>query len=100
MTPERYRELELGDPDKVRLTREEMLDNWHFCDEFDGLCTQGEDRKEDGSCAHCGFSAKAWMVAQLGEATALLRECSEQMGFDDTELGERVFAWLAREEGK
>lgn len=33
---------------------------------------------------------------KLSEATALLRECSEQMGFDDTELGERVLAWLEK----
>ena len=32
---------------------------------------------------------------KLEEAVKLLQLCSEELGFDDTELGERVINWLS-----
>lgn len=51
----RYRQV---DSDEARLTREERVDGWHFCPEFDDLLTQGEERDEQGRCVFCGFDGK------------------------------------------
>jgi hypothetical protein len=56
MTAARWLELEKnGD---ATLTLQEMQNGWHFCMEFDYLCTQGEERNEDGSCHYCGFDGR------------------------------------------
>jgi hypothetical protein len=51
------------------------------------------------SCKHCSpyyqeMGDPVWLRGRLIEAVGFLREASEQMGFDDTDLGERVLAWL------
>lgn len=56
MTNKRLRELELDG--NARLTTEERQQGWHFCEEWDFMCTQGEERWADGSCAYCEFNGK------------------------------------------
>lgn len=51
------------------------------------------------SCKYCSPYYRAtddplWLRERLAEAHALLVECSAQMGFEDTETGEKVLAWL------
>jgi hypothetical protein len=38
-----------------KLTLAEQRSGWHFCPEYDEELTQGEERRDDGSCAWCGF---------------------------------------------
>jgi hypothetical protein len=57
MTCERLVELERDI--NARLTKEEMQKGWHFCDEFDGLCTDGElVNPEDPYECICGFDRR------------------------------------------
>ena len=55
MKHERWEELERTG---AKLEPEEMRAGWHYCEEFDGLLTQGELRRRDGSCAFCGFDGR------------------------------------------
>lgn len=55
MTPQRQRELECTD---AHLTFEEWKDGYHYCDEFDGLVTQGELFNLDGITCICGFDKR------------------------------------------
>lgn len=59
MTPERERELECTD---CSLTWEEWKEGYHFCEEFDGLVTQGELFSDDDEfVCICGFDRrKVW----------------------------------------
>ena len=57
------------------------------------LCGHGE------CCKYCSPYYKPsndpiWLRERLAEAHALLCECAQKMGFEDTELGEKVLAWL------
>jgi hypothetical protein len=54
VTPERERFLETAPDSEAKLTKDEMREGWHWCQEFDGLLTQGEILNDDGSCI-CGF---------------------------------------------
>lgn len=54
MSNERYRQLER---DGGSLTLEERRRGWHFCEEFDGLLTDGEITNEEGVCV-CGFDRR------------------------------------------
>lgn len=53
----RLRLLEQG-PGDQRLTFREMRHGWHFCIEFDFLCTPGEQLDKQGCCAFCGFDKR------------------------------------------
>jgi hypothetical protein len=50
MTPERFKYLDKNID--AKLTKEEMLLGWHFCDEFDGLLI-GPDSTEFRDCCTC-----------------------------------------------
>lgn len=52
---ERYRELSRRGG---LLTDEEEADGWHYCQEFDFLLTQGEQRDAEGRCVFCGFDGR------------------------------------------
>lgn len=56
MTNARYLELELNMD--AKLTTAERQEGWHFCQEFDFLCTQGEERDEFGRCVFCDFDGR------------------------------------------
>lgn len=53
MTDERYREIE-ADMNAV-LTRDEVNEGWHFCNEFDGLLVKGDPNEE-----LCGKACIDW----------------------------------------
>ena len=61
MTEERYREL--ANDLALNLEVSEMLEGWHFCDDFDGLLTQGEQTTDTGACAFCGFDKNSLSVS-------------------------------------
>jgi hypothetical protein len=51
------------------------------------------------SCKYCSPSYQrerdpVWLRARLEEAVLLLAECSGEMGFEDTAVGEKVLEWL------
>lgn len=56
MSDARWRFVELDI--EAKLTIQERQEGWHFCDEWDGMLTQGEERNDDGSCAHCKFDGR------------------------------------------
>lgn len=58
MTPERKRYL--WNTINAELTTEELRQGWHFCYEYDGLLTQGEDDEQvkGEKCSNCGFDPK------------------------------------------
>lgn len=54
MLKERYEELSRTG---AKLEPEERRAGWHYCEEFDGLLTDGElkDPERPGVCVFCGF---------------------------------------------
>jgi len=51
------------------------------------------------SCKYCSpYYDKTrdhyWLRERLEEAVVLLHECSAEMGFEDTVVGEKVLEWL------
>jgi hypothetical protein len=52
---ERHRELERAG---TGLTLEERQAGWHFCHEYDGGLTPGEQLDDEGRCAWCGFDGR------------------------------------------
>ncbi len=52
MTNERYREL---DRTGKGLSVDERRAGWHFCEEFDGLLTDGELNGPEQKCSFCDF---------------------------------------------
>jgi hypothetical protein len=58
MTYERWR-YPMANMD-AELTPEELTEGWHFCEEYDGLLTQGEDPEQvkGEKCLNCGFNPK------------------------------------------
>lgn len=55
MLKERYEELSRTG---AKLEPEERRAGWHYCEEFDGMLTDGEMRDEDGVCLFCGFDGR------------------------------------------
>ena len=60
MTPERYRQLNSAESDK--LTADEMRAGWHFCCEWDFLLTNLHDT-EGETC-----SCRPWTEADIAKA--------------------------------
>lgn len=56
MTSERYDELMWDNTDEhLHLSKEEMDEGWHFCNEFDGLLVKGDPKEE-----YCGKACIDW----------------------------------------
>ena len=71
MKKERWEELERTG---AKLDIDEMKAGWHYCEEFDGLLTDGEMKDENGVCCFCGFDPRK----VTGEASKSSNPSSEE----------------------